>query len=73
MDANRVLLTMLLRDADLRIGADGAARLCTSMGRMGMALTQRGRDGTEPPALRHEKSPAAWIALVRAIADIAEA
>ena len=32
MEANRVLLTLLLRDAGLRLGADGAERLCTSMG-----------------------------------------
>lgn len=53
MEANRVLLTLVLRDAGLRIGADGAERLCTSMGRLGIALRRGDRAAEVAPETRH--------------------
>ena len=51
MEANRVLLTLVLRDAGLHIGAEGAERLCTSLGRLGIALRRDRPDAA--PETRH--------------------
>jgi hypothetical protein len=55
MEANRVLLTLVLRDADLRIGAAAAERLCTSIGTPGhrdAPRSRRRRAGNAPHGWR---------------------
>jgi hypothetical protein len=61
MEANRVLLTLVLRDADLRIGAAAAERLCTSMGRLGIAMRRDRADVA--PETRHTGGAEAPLAI----------